>query len=484
MTVSAATATAVLQLGGMGVVAIAIGVVVVVLGAVIVATDIGPGSETQSHDEPTSRSQTETSATDTSATGPSATETSDTSTESISQSTLDRLDRLAPDAVDRVEAQQAGGTGITAEQKRELYRGIEDAIADGKLDMNVTSRYGTAYEIVNLPSHLREIEFSMFEGRYHVHDIEDQILAWVDDDTSLRELSFAVDEAIDHRSSIERYIDKRESEFQTLVSEIESDITPVRNLCEQLGDGIGDRIRTLVVESRHSEFDGITTIEADIETAKTDLHTCSFDDAVDHLRELQTRTNELLTAVEFVRSLTGGIEHGQQSARIPNETARELYVELEGLLARTYDVSLSVENNRVMISQTKSSDTSKDRDTSTSPPTTEPTTETTTETTTRQTVSPDAVTDEILYIFRELRNGTVSGNSVEYQTENLPESIAQPDVLQELASFCRRHSETVESVTLQDGAPPGFLEIQFVENTTVDAGLDRLRDVFTDRYGS
>lgn len=395
--------------------------------------------------------------------------------EDIDQGTLDRLQRLSPDAVRRVREQQSRNEPVESIEKT-LYRGIEDAIADGKLDLSIRSRYGEKYEIVNLPSRLRETELPMMGERIYVQEIEKGVREWIDDEeTPIHEIAYAIEAILDHRNDLERYVQNHEEAFGELYSDIESDIESIRSITGELDRTVGERTRMLVVEDRHDGFDGVGGLKTRVSEAKSKLHHCAFADATGQLRTIRSDADKLLTAVDFIRSLIGGIEHGQQSARLPTPTAEQLYTELEPLLEQQYGVTLSLEDGRVVIERDETQ-------TSSSPET--GTTLNRDDRPTYDTVEPGEATDEILYTLRELKQSPTTENAIQYQTEQLPDGIATRGLLEALAAFCRRQTDIVTEVTLQEDAPSGFLEIQFTETTEATAGIDELIDRFIARYGA
>lgn len=395
----------------------------------------------------------------------------------ISQSTLDRIERVAPEAVAQVEQGDSLKDAETV-----LYRGIEDAIAKGQFDMSVTSTYGQPYEIVNLPTRFRELSIPATDGSCHVSKTEQQLQSWIDDATiPLRDVAYAVEAMADHRNEISQFIEDHEATFADQATEIEATLSTTQRLTDQIAGSVGERLRMLVLESRHMEVNGASEISAGIEAAKSDLHRCSFDQAIHQLETLATDADQLLTAVEFFRSLVGGIEHGQQSASIPNETAQRLFEELEGLLEQQYGVSLTLRDGEVVLESTRGQPEPSTSSWSPGQENSEPTGRTDAG---ASQVEPAAVADEILFVLRELGREQASGSIVEYQTEQLPDSVADPGVFDELVTFCQRQPDIVEHATVQSGAPPGFLEIEFNEQTTVAAGTSELVDRFVDRYSS
>ena len=400
--------------------------------------------------------------------------------QSVDPGTLDRIDRTAPDAVRRVREQQFDEETVEGVETT-LYRGIEDAIADGTLDPSVGSKYGEQYEIVNLPGRFREIDLPIVGGRVHVREVETQLRVWIEDDEiPIREVAYAVEAILDHRDDIERHVRNREEEFEELRSDIESDIESIRSVTTGLEGSIGERTRMLVLEDRHGGFDGVGEIESRVSEAKSKLHRCAFGEATGQLRTIRSDTDDLLTAVDFVRSLVGGIEHGQRSARIPNSTTDRLYTELKPLLEQQYDVALSIGDGRVSI-ETDGSNGRRNRTISTAEKESDPTDA---DRHARDRVEPGEAADEILYVLRELKRTRTVGETIEYQTEQLPDSVASHGLLEALVVFCRRQTDIVAEVTLQEDAPPGFLELRFTETTESTSGIDELIDRFIDRYGS
>lgn len=399
-------------------------------------------------------------------------------TPNVDKGTLNRLEVIIPHAVRRVR-EKANQEDVAVET--ELYCGIESAYADGWFDISIVSTYGQHYEIVNLPTELREIDLPTVDSRCHIRELDQQVQDWIDDgEISIRDIAFAVKSIDEHRSDIERHIQKREDKFDQILGEINSYLESIRTVSSKLEGTVGERARMLVVENRHSEFDGVGAIENRIAEAKSDLHACAFTEATQQLRELRLNSEALLTAIEFHRSLVGGIEHGQESARIPNQIAKQLYLELEPLLEQQYDVKLSLKDERIVIEgaeeESRSSGTTaihSDEDSDKGKSSRGPALDA---------VEPEDIIDESIYTLRELKRERSADNVVEYQTENLPEGIADPIVLETLVTFCRRQSDIVEKVTLQENAPPGFLEFRFTEGTTVADGIDELVDRFLDRY--
>jgi hypothetical protein len=403
------------------------------------------------------------------------------STEGVDEATLQRLEPIVPEAVETVR--NWSDRTESGQPRQRLYAAVKDTIDHDQLDMSHSSVYGESYEIVNLPTHLRDIQLTSFSGQHHVQGIEGSVRDWIaDDDIPLQDLSIALDEITDHKVDIADYIQTREAKFEENVKEITEALDDATAIANQIDGQLGERFRMLVVENRDPQVTGVRGVESGIEDAKADLHRCAFDKAIRQIRDCKRDAENLLVAVDFFRSFIGGIEHGQRSVDLPNETAAQLCFQLTDLLEKEYGVEISKEDGQLLIDGSHIENESE-QSVNKSTGQREAVNITDSESDVRN-VHPEEVTDEILYIFRDLKQKEATGNTIEIQTELLPDSVGQPSVLQELVSFCQRRSDVVKTVTFQDGAPPGFLEIQFVETTTVEGGLESLANAFADRYGS
>lgn len=399
-----------------------------------------------------------------------------TSDQDIDEATLDRLEPVAPDTVNQIRRKR--GDESINEIKLELRHSIENAVADGELDLSVNSRYGQQYNIVNLPNQFREIESPVFNGSVYIQQIEQEVYQLATGgDASIRELSFAIEAILDHKSKIQGYIEEKEREFDGLCSKINSDIKSIKHITSEIDGTVGDRTQMLIVENRHPDVKGVGAIETEILETKSMLHECAFSESIQQLQSLHSDTDKLLTTVEFLRSLVGGIKHNQQSARLPSSTAKQVYIEVEGLLEQQYSITLSLEEDIISIEPNESSETD-------SPPNDKQHQSASKEYRSQQRAEPGEVTDEILYALREIKKAHISGNTIEYQTEQLPDSVSTPEIVKTLKLFCRRQSDIVAEVTVQDGAPPGFFQIEFTDTTDAIAGTDELISRFVDRYSA
>lgn len=457
-----------------------IGVLVVLAGGLIVVIRSGSAESTNSRAEPANQTDTEATV---------ATETADPIAEfeeRIGSKTLDRLEPIAPEAVEHVRTRRPGDraerTETVDQLERELCRGVEDAIVDGDLDPTLTSRYGESYEIVNLPSQYREVTLPPSNETIHIADIESVAGDALEHEEGVRTVERTVSPLYDHCREIESYVEQREEAFATQYTALERTLEDIRELTDRLEGSLGERITEFVIEGRHGEIDGVVEIQRQLEAATRSLHRCAFDEATRTLRDARQESDELLLTVDFLGGLVGTIEHGSARIEIPDGVSVAFITDLASVVERAYDVTVELEGRTIIVDDHSESMTSSDRiadSTVASVSSDDGASQTGQQ---RERIAPESAADELLFILREL-DSVGDSETVECQTEQLPETVARPEVLSELATFCRRQTDIVAMVELQDGAPPGFLELEFVDQFGASTGLKALRERFTDRYG-
>ncbi|OLZ42576.1 hypothetical protein A6E15_17120 [Natrinema saccharevitans] len=408
----------------------------------------------------------------------------------IGEATLERLAPIAPDAVERVRELVAEGRVADREgldrAERELRRGLEEALADGRLDVGVTGPDGRAYEIVNLPSRYRELSLPPTGETVHVDAAERAVRDRLEDG-SIREAAMAAAAVDDHREAVRRHVRDREEAIVDRRREIEATLSDVRELVDRLEGALADRVAEFVLEGRHDDVVGVSEIERRISDATRQLYRCSFDDARRALRDADEAADELLVTVDFLGGLVGTIEHGSGRVAIPAGVSTALMTDLEPIVERQYDVDATIDGDAFVVADRgptgeRPSPTDGVGEPADATAVGEPDDGSTAVTESRSAVAPEAVADEILFVLREL-DGSPDGATVQCQTERLPDGVARAAVLEELAAFCRRQTDLVQGVDLQEGAPPGFLEIEFAGRTTPRDGLDALQERFVERHG-
>ncbi len=400
--------------------------------------------------------------------------------ERIGEETIERIEEIAPSAVSRVRSRlPLDGSGTRQDVdaiERDLRNGIEDAIAQGKFDPSVESRYDGEYEIVNLTSEYREVTLPNSQETLHITEIEAAASDTVDDD--FRNATRTLSMLYEHCREIETYIGRHEDSFADQYDDIEQTLEDVRSLTERLEDSLNERVGEFVIEGRHGSVTGAVEIERELEAARDALHDCSFEDATRQLDSTERDADELLVTVDFLGGLVGTVEHGEGRVDIPSAVPVAFVSEVIPLIEEAYDASTTVENQTVVVEE---SSEKTESDGTTGRASTEPADRDAEKSESRSRVAPEDVADEILFVLRELDGD--DGNRVECQTEGLPESIVSPEVLAELATFCRRQTDLVDDVKLQEDAPPGFFEVEFSDRMNARDGLETLRERFAEQHG-
>jgi len=417
----------------------------------------------------------------------------------IGERTLDRLDPVVPDAVrrvrDRLPLDRTAAPDTVDSLERTLRQALEDALDTGQFDPAVESPRGGVYEVVNLPGRFRELTVPPAGETVHVADLEVAVRDAIDE-YDLHEAARTVAAVDDHCRDIESHIRRREGSYLDERSEVERTLDDIREMTERFDGALADRMREFVVDGRHDALPGVVDIERRLDAADRSLHACAFDDADRTVRDAVRVADDLLMAVDFLGGVTGTIDHGSGRVTVPDGVDDGFVADLVPILERQYPVGVEFDGNAVVVTGgtsgsdddsvssvgTGDSRRGRERSDDASPPQS-PTDSGRSGSGNREQLTPDAVADEILYVFRELA-GRGESSAVECQTERLPDAVARREVLEPLATFCRRQTDLVDSVTLQENAPPGFFEIEFREGTTAAGGIHALRERFTERHGA
>lgn len=425
----------------------------------------------------------------------------------IGDRNLDRLEPVAPDAVLRVRdrlplGRNAAPSAVDAIE-RDLRQAVEDALDEGLFDPTVTSPLGGTYDVVNLPSRFRELTVPPRGETVHVADLEGVVrdaLAGQD----LHEAARTVAAVHEHCQEIESHIRRREGSYLETRREAERTLEDIREMTDRFDGTLADRVREFVVDGRHEALLGVRDIERRIDTADQSLHACAFDDADRAIRDAERAGDDLLMVVDFLGGVTGTVDHGSGRVEVPERVDDAFVADLVPLLEQQYTVGVELDGDEVVATGGESSQSEgrgsarsgdgdgshpggsgsgSEPEASGSPSSGDSTGESRRERSgAPEQFTPDAVADEILFVLREFNDRNGNG-AVECQTELLPDAVARREVLEPLATFCRRQTDLVASVTLQENAPPGFFEIEFTEGTTASAGLNSLRKRFTERHG-
>lgn len=440
--------------------------------------------------------------------------------EQIGDRTLERLEPIAPSAVERVRDQRP----VTGEQsaatldqlERELRSGIETALDDGSFDPGVTSKIGGSYDVVNLPRQYRELSVPPAGETVHSAEFESVVREAIDR-PQIRDVVRTVTTVHEQCADIEAYVRRRETAYLGAREAVEATLGDIRDLIDRFDGSLADRLTDVVMNGRHDAVAGVVDIERQLDDADRTFHACQFDDATRSLQATQNDAEMLLVVVDFLGGVIGTIDHGSGRVTIPNDVDCDVVADFLPVLEQQYDVDVNLDEDALVIRERESvdvPDTNREplgaggrADDTPQPPAANRNTGSSSSygdsppdrsavgssssrktggsrnTPDRDQFTVEPVADEILFILREL-NRRGDGAVVECQTEQLPETVTRPEVLEPLATFCRRQTDVVEAVTLQEDAPPGFLEIEFTGAASASSGLKTIRERFADRHGS
>lgn len=393
----------------------------------------------------------------------------ETTADTLSAQTLDRFESVVPAAASRARSQSA-----IEWSNSDLRHEIEDAIADGRLDPAVSSPFDASYEIVNLPQQYRELTLPVSGESVHISELEAVARESVANDPP-RDVARTVSAIHDHCQRIESHIQTQETAFIDAYRPVEETVQDIRELTDRFEGAFGNRLSEFVIDGRHEQLPGIVDIEQQLADGRRFLHRTAFDDAMRTLDTAVQTADDLLMTVDFLGGVVGTIDHGGGRVPIPESVPRAVLSDLLELAEQQYDATLEITDQALVVTETPTTDSSSESTTESFEP------ETDFEPSPHEQVTPEAVADEVLFLFRELT--TTSHNVAECQTEQLPDSVARPEILSQIVSFCRRQPDVVDAVDLQEGAPPGFLEIEFTDRVDGDDGLETLRDRYATQHG-
>lgn len=409
---------------------------------------------------------------------------------------LDRCDDIETDitAVDgespdrlRAEASSLRGRVESLDPDAEIER------IDGELRDRVTSgvrttygtvqcwsRYERSYRVVNLPGRFREIDIAAFDATVHLDRIDEAFIERIDEGVELQTVADALGEVDDHVGRIESYVTDREAAFAEKADDAESALETVEAKVDRFDGRVADRLSELVLDGRHEELPSVRTVRDHLDEGRDALHDCRFDEAERTAEDAVADASELVTFVEFLWSVVGTVEHGGERVSLPNRVDPSAVEDLGPAFEREHGVEVRVADDAVHLTY---SDTAVETD---GEPDAERRTKRERKSDGRaESARPEEIIDSVLFVFRELKAaGRETGNDrAELQTDNLPDSVVTPAVLTQIERFGQRQTDALESIEVQENAPPGFVEIVPKDGMTVERAMDALHERYREQYG-
>ncbi len=378
-----------------------------------------------------------------------------------------RVDGLQPEAVvDRIES------------------GFRDRVADavrGEFgDIVVESSFGTPYEVVNLPTDYREFDIAGVDGAVHVRELDRTLVEVVESDASVGTVAAAVDDARQALDRIERHVADREEPVVTAVETAESDLDTVASELDRDRLPFTDRLREIAVAGRTDATRGTRELQRELRRVRDLLHDCEFDTASREAATVGEAADRLVVFVEFAGSVWSAVDARASGANVPAELTDDLVRSLAEAVERADEaVAVGHDDDRLVFeyADATTEPTAAEEDVA------ESASDSTTATNEETVAQADAVIDEVLYVLRELSATAESGDTfLQYNLEDLPSSMANPDVLVNLRRFAERQTDLFDRVDLQSPEPPGFLELTAAGDTNIEEAVATTRERFRDRH--
>lgn len=378
-----------------------------------------------------------------------------------------RVDGLQPEAVvDRIES------------------GFRDRVADavrGEFgDIVVESSFGTPYEVVNLPTDYREFDIAGVDGAVHVRELDRTLVEVVESDASVGTVAAAVDDARQALDRIERHVADREEPVVTAVETAESDLDTVASELDRDRLPFTDRLREIAVAGRTDATRGTRELQRELRRVRDLLHDCEFDTASREAATVGEAADRLVVFVEFAGSVWSAVDARASGANVPAELTDDLVRSLAEAVERADEaVAVGHDDDRLVFeyADATTEPTAAEEDEA------ESASDSTTATNEETVAQADAVIDEVLYVLRELSATAESGDTfLQYNLEDLPSSMANPDVLVNLRRFAERQTDLFDRVDLQSPEPPGFLELTAAGDTNIEEAVATTRERFRDRH--
>lgn len=448
--------------------------------------------------------------------------------EAVEGGSADRLRTEAASLRSRVEELDPEG------EVERIDDELRDRVASGVRTTYGTiqcwSRYDRSYELVNLPARFREVDVAALDASVHLDRVDEALLERIERGADIETIAAAVADVEEHLERVNEHVAEREASFAEIAEAAESDVETVRDKVGEFDGAVGDRLEELAVEGRREDEPGVADVEDRLEEGRDALHDCRFDEAERAAEAAAADAAALVTLVEFAWSVVGTVDHGGDRVSLPRGVDPALVEELRPAFASEYGAALRVEGDAVRVDyegtsggeqvagaagagdpggrstgddaggpaagrdsggrsgagdaagRTAANDRATDAgeggpagpDASDSQPGEA-----------GDSARPEEIIDSVLFVLRELKTAgrETDDDRAELQTDDLPETVASPAVLAQLERFGQRQTDVVESLEVQENAPPGFVELVPKQGTSVERAIDALHERYQEQYG-
>lgn len=385
---------------------------------------------------------------------------------------------------ERVEAREPAAAVDRIESR--LADAVLDVVERGDVAISVRSRYGTEYDLVNLPTTFREFELSPDGRSTHVGDVDHALRSMLDGEgDDLATVVSALERVEVHRERIQRHVAGAEDSFHESLSAAETDVERAREELQRLDGAVRARVEELAIDGQDDAVESVHAVERQLREARRDLHACRFDAAEEAVTAARETAAGLLTSVQFFGSVAGALGHGQERLSLPPEVSREMASALKPAFEREYDVEYAVRDGAIVLEPRAdaSASTALDPGRASTSPSTASSSDPDRESTTRSKhVDVESVVDEVLLLLDELRDAVDSGDrTVHLNTDSLPSFVATADSVAALEEFANRQSDLVDAVDVP-ATLPGIIDVRFAEGEAGDQALASLQERFKREY--
>ncbi|MBX0325241.1 hypothetical protein EGH21_19630 [Halomicroarcula sp. F13] len=400
------------------------------------------------------------------------------------QSVVDRADDLTEGPESSRERNDAAAQvrtdaeGLNPEERanrlqRELERAVVDRIRDEFGDLHYVSRYDQAYEVRNLRSY-NEISLPTLDGPPvqiggDQHELDDRLVNAIDTQ-GLGPVANAIERVETHLSDLETALDEHETRVATGLDAADESLVLAEDHLDNLDGVAQERLREYLLEGRTPDETLSVPNRLSVSDAKTDaqvaLHEGRFDAAERYAKEAREEAAAVQAIAEFFgESVVATIDYGSGSIPVPGVVGKDLTAQLRVPFEQSYGVEYAVKGTTLEIAGDGEA-TADDHDTARGR----------TETTTN-----GADPDDVLYVLRELQStatASASDDTVELQTEQLPEKFVSDEVLREAQSFAERQGDVV-GMEVPEDPPPGFVSIKVADGVSPQRVMDDLQNQYS-----
>lgn len=388
--------------------------------------------------------------------------------------------RQVTDVESRVDALDVEDRLDTVEA--DLRERLASAVETEHGDETIRSSFGGEYDLLNLPTRFREIDVPGADGPVHRSDIGVTLHRLVTDGESFSVVADAVTAVEQEQERLEAFLDREETPITDGVDTATDDMAAAEAELDRRNTPFQSRLEEIVIDGRSDAIRGTKDLRREIETVKQSLHDCDFATARERVESIVEASDSLVVAVEFGTTLSTAVENQSGSLTRPTELSSELLDVLTTAVEQEYDgVTATVTSDAVEFSypeqpseETSEADTDDEEAEAMSVETGRGT---------ETVAATDEVVDEVLFVLRELAGETDGADTVfQYNLDDLPSSMARPDVLVNVRRFTERQTDLFDTVTLQSPEPPGFVEFTPADGTVVGEALEETRERFRERY--